>query len=113
MLRKCPFCAEEIQAEAIKCKHCQEYLTDRNSSTKWYHQPFAIVFLFLCLGPFALPVVWKNPKISQRSKIIISVIMGVLTIIIVIAVVWAIKVIANYYQQIFGSLNSNLSFLVY
>lgn len=25
-VRRCPFCAEEIQAEAIKCKHCNERL---------------------------------------------------------------------------------------
>jgi hypothetical protein len=41
---------------------------------KWYLRPLGLVLLlFFVLGPFGLPLLYKSPKFSKKSKILLTI----------------------------------------
>jgi hypothetical protein len=72
---------------------------------KWYFKTYVLVIAFLCVGPFALPLVWINRTYSIKKKIMASLIIIFLTYIIWVMLSASVKQLLDYYKQLQEQLN--------
>ena len=49
-------------------------------TTRWYYRmPFVLLMLFVVLGPFGLPLLWKSPEFNRPVKWILTILALVFT----------------------------------
>jgi hypothetical protein len=66
---RCPYCGRDIE---VQTRLTSVVPGQAEAKTKWYFATYWFVIALMCVGPFALPLLWFNPRYKLITKIIVS-----------------------------------------
>jgi len=110
--RTCPLCQASVEPTANFCSGCGAPLTGSGpgsaaSKPKWFYNIWVVLFLLLfVLGPFVLPLVWRNPRFSKPVKLVLTLLAFGYTVLMLVMVGRTLKAV----QGSIDAFNSTLQF---
>ena len=72
---------------------------------KWYFRPISITIAILCMGPLALPLVWKSPALKGWVKVFLTLLIALLTAWTLVASVQLYNLLLKHLQELQAVLN--------
>ena len=102
----CSACGAPITAGAAYCSQCGYAVAAAAPRAtpvkpKWYYNVwFTLFMLCFVLGPFGLPLVWRNPHFSRRVKGVLTVIMVFYTVLLVDVTIRAFRFALQQAEQL-------------
>ena len=101
----CPLCGAATPGPAAFCSQCGQPLAGvprpAPAKPRWYYNVWFVLFmLFFVVGPFGLPLVWKNPRFSRWIKIALTLVMVVYTMALVDVTIRAFQAVMHEMGQL-------------
>jgi len=92
----CGSCGRVVQAGDAFCRYCGKALS-RKKRTAWYYEPVWLLILgFVVIGPLAIPLVIRSPKLNGTAKWALSIAIAIYTLVgayylyVLCAMIWNI-----------------------